>query len=229
MTCSLQKFLPRCSHFGFFLHVDTFRISALLPKPFGDRLRPSRALLYCVYLLGLHLSGDEALISHEVIYLRRALRQISLELSTALESGQIMHTIQAQVLLAFYLLRTNRFMEADYHVHGAVSLCISIGLHKIRSNRSFSPSVLSVIGDTEVTFSLRGNASEETEKINGFWTVFSLYRLLSIILGNVSNSLGCLDNVCDAVDTPWPISWESVLSVRFLIIRDVTIPNDTIG
>jgi hypothetical protein len=209
----LQNFLPRSSQFGFFLQVDSFHTSALISRPFGDRSRPSPALLCSVYLWGVHLSGDEAVLAHEPIFLRRVLRQISLEISTILDSGKIMHTIQALVLLAFYFLRTNQFMEAEFHTSGAISLCISAGLHKIRSSRPFSSSVLGVMGRAEVFLPAPGNALEEAERINGFWTVFCLKKVIDVCLGNVSEAFGGLDNPAGAVDTPWPVNLNESQSV----------------
>ncbi|THU93922.1 hypothetical protein K435DRAFT_756926 [Dendrothele bispora CBS 962.96] len=216
------------------------------PLPFGDPSRPCRALLNSVYLWGIHLSSNESLIAQcESIFLRRALRQVALDLSSALTSGTesspsdsnvnsrtILETIQAEVLLAYYFWRTNQFMEAEFHVNGAISLCLSIGLHKVRSSRFWQePLVLGVvegrareIGGFDSTLSRqtsRVNPYEEVEKINGFWTVFCLSRLLSIDLGKASGCFGWLDYPANGIDTPWPAGWEDFRPVCFFLFFSI--------
>ncbi|KAE9399609.1 hypothetical protein BT96DRAFT_858116, partial [Gymnopus androsaceus JB14] len=209
ITMLLNNFLPSAAQFGFFLHIERFKSAALLKAPFGDTSRPSAALLNTIYLWGAHLSPVDALRSNESVFLNRALQQVSVEIPSAIHStAQIMHTIQAEVLLSTYFFRKNQLLEAEFHLNGAVSLSQSAGLHHIRSDRVFSSPVVSVLMETEIYLPPPQDVIEEGERINGFWAVFCLHRLLSITLGNSSNCFARLDNPCVEVDTPWPCEYE---------------------
>ncbi|KAF9269457.1 hypothetical protein L218DRAFT_915551 [Marasmius fiardii PR-910] len=199
LSNSLDTFLEYSNQFGFFLHPERFRASALLPL--GNPSRPSTALLAAVCLWGAHLSSFQLSRSYEEIFLQRALDHISREA----ELLRIIHTIQAQVLLSVYLFRNHRFMEADVYINGAVSLCLSSGLHKIRSCRPPSPVVVGVLTEREEPLSPPLDALEEGERIGAFWTVFSVHRLIGVALGTASPSFGFLDDPDTQADTPWPL------------------------
>ncbi|KAL0579334.1 hypothetical protein V5O48_002667 [Marasmius crinis-equi] len=212
----LDTFLPNSTHFGFFLHLERFRASALLPLPFGDPGRPAPALLSVTYLWGIHLSQDALYKSYESIFLQRALNNIS----TEADYSRIIHTIQAQVLIAVYFFRTNRFLEADIHINSAISLCLSSGLHKLRSCRPFTPTVLGVFGGREAYLTAPQDLIEEGERISAFWTVFSIHRNLGVALGMASGSFGILEDPDTQIDTPWPMGMEDY--ERGSYIPDIT-------
>ncbi|KAF8823471.1 hypothetical protein HHX47_DHR10000099 [Lentinula edodes] len=207
----LNNFLPSATQFGFFLHLERFRSAALLKAHFGDSSRPSPALLNTTYLWGTHLSPVDALRSNETVFLNRALQQVSIEIPSAIHSAQIMHTIQAEVLLSTYFFRKNQLLEAEFHLNGAVSLAQSAGLHQIRSDRVFSSPVVSVLLETEMFLPPARDVIEEGERINGFWAVYCLHRLISITLGNTTKCFGGLDSPRYEVDTPWPQEYEAGL------------------
>ncbi|KAJ3874327.1 hypothetical protein F5051DRAFT_505946 [Lentinula edodes] len=211
ITMLLNNFLPSATQFGFFLHLERFRSAALLKAHFGDSSRPSPALLNTTYLWGTHLSPVDALRSNETVFLNRALQQVSIEIPSAIHSAQIMHTIQAEVLLSTYFFRKNQLLEAEFHLNGAVSLAQSAGLHQIRSDRVFSSPVVSVLLETEMFLPPARDVIEEGERINGFWAVYCLHRLISITLGNTTKCFGGLDNPRYEVDTPWPQEYEAGL------------------
>uniref|UniRef100_A0A0W0EY39 Transcription factor domain-containing protein n=1 Tax=Moniliophthora roreri TaxID=221103 RepID=A0A0W0EY39_MONRR len=121
---------------------------------------------------------------------------------------RILHTIQAELLLAMYFFRTNRFMEADIHLNGAVSLCLSCGLHKLRSCRPSYSTVLGVSSGREIHFPPPRDPVEEGERINAFWTVFYVHRLMTVSLGTASPPFGTLDDPESQVDSPWPLEME---------------------
>ncbi|KAL0068100.1 hypothetical protein AAF712_004760 [Marasmius tenuissimus] len=208
----LDNFLPHAIHFGFFLHPYRFRTSALLLLPFGDSNRPAPALLTAAYLWGIHLSQDQLFKSYEPIFLQRALNHISISSSSAdydnaYAPTRIIHTIQAQVLLSTYFFRTNRFLEADIHINSAISLCLSSGLHKLRS-QTYTPTVLGVFGGREAYLGPPRDFIEEGERIGAFWTVFSVQRCLTVALGTSSASFGMLEDPDTQIDTPWPLGIE---------------------
>lgn len=209
----LNNFLPSATQFGFFLHLERFRAAVLLKAHFNDSSRPSPALLNTTYLWGTHLSPVDALRSNETVFLNRALQQVSIEIPSAIHSAQIMHTIQAEVLLSTYFFRRNQLLEAEFHLSGAVSLAQSAGLHQIRSDRVFSSPVVSVLMETEMFLPPARDVIEEGERINGFWAVYCLHRLISITLGNTSKCFGGLDSPRHEVDTPWPQEYEAVSSI----------------
>ncbi|KAJ3784782.1 hypothetical protein GGU10DRAFT_20372 [Lentinula aff. detonsa] len=208
ITMLLNNFLPFATKFGFFLHLERFKSAALLNAPFGDISRPSPALLNATYLWGAHLSSVDALRTNETIFINRSLQQVSVEIPNAIHSAQIMHTIQAEILLSTYFFRKNQLLEAEFHLNGAVSLAQSAGLHQIRSDRVFSSPVVSVLLETEMFLPPARDVIEEGERINGFWAVYCLHRLISITLGNASKCFGGLDTPCREIDAPWPREYE---------------------
>ncbi|KAJ7111963.1 hypothetical protein C8R44DRAFT_856535 [Mycena epipterygia] len=204
MQTLLDKFLPHASQFGFFMHTGRFRASALLQLPLGHPARPSPALLCTVYLWGIHLSRSEPLISYEAVFIRRAQRHISTELSDSAHPVHRIHTIQAHVLLATYFLRNKQFLEAEFNTNGAVTLALGYHLHKIRSSRPSSPPLLGAPGFTEVFPVPPRDSVEEGERIRGFWTVVCQQNTLLMTL-RTANSVGILESPGLTIDTPWPL------------------------
>ena len=136
----LNGFLPFASDFGFFLNIPRFQASMLQPFPLGHHSCPSPALIFSTHLFAIRLSSDPLVKPNESAYLTRATQ----EATTALSGNhphKIMHSIQAEVLLATYFFSNGRFFEGKYHVANAVSTAISTGtgLHKLRSSSPVSP------------------------------------------------------------------------------------------
>jgi len=200
--------------FGFFLHKERFRQSALLQLPFGHKLRPSPALLATFYLWGAHLATSSDLHHHQNAFLRRALSLVVKEITTT-PGSQLMHTIQAEVLLSYFFFRNNRFLEAEYHMNGAVSMSLACGLHKIRSSRSLAPFVLGVSENSEVYLDMPRENMEEGERINGFWTVFCLHRVFTVAMGKPLNAFGTMEAPYTEIDTPWPMDMNKYEDVCF--------------
>ena len=165
---SLDKFLPHSVEFGFFLEPIRFRESTLLPLSFGHHSRPSPALLSTVYLWGVHLSHSEPLLAQEYTFMTRALQHTATDL-LGTHPNCILHTLQAEVLLAYYLFRTGRFVEAKSHTAAAVALAIDSGFHRIRSSL-FAASAIGLSSDTPVSLHPPKDSIEEGERIAGFWT-----------------------------------------------------------
>ncbi|KAF8147118.1 hypothetical protein K438DRAFT_1626547 [Mycena galopus ATCC 62051] len=76
-------------------------------------------------------SDSQPLIASEKLFLRRAKQYISTAISAHTHPTHLLHTIQAQVLLSTYLLRGNRFLEAEFYANGAATL--AVGYHSTRS------------------------------------------------------------------------------------------------
>ncbi|KAJ3992062.1 hypothetical protein F5050DRAFT_1811871 [Lentinula boryana] len=217
----IDSFLGRSATLAFFLDPDTFRKTALLPFPLGDPQRPSPALLACVYLWGLRIFSPALKLAKEKepAFLRRARRYIALEVGTQ-NPTQIMHVLQAKILLIIYLVNTGQFLEAEFHGNGAISLVLSYGLHKI------IPTSSGVYGDPEGRLPPCTGPAEQAERIRAFWTVFYIQRLLAVMVGSLGNSFGSLDSYLE-IRTPFPtktMDYDSA-SPKFPTLHDFL--NDT--
>ncbi|KAJ7750730.1 hypothetical protein DFH07DRAFT_1062079 [Mycena maculata] len=188
----------------FFLHPTRFRDATLLPLPFGDERRPSPALLSAAYLWGVHLSRVQPFLAAEPVFLKRAQQHISTEISAHTPPSHVLHTIQAQVLLATYLFRNKRFLEAEFHANGAATLVLGYQLHKIRSSRPMEPPLLGVPVLLEIYPAPPKDSVEEGERIRGFWAVTCLQSNLNIALNSTSGSC-VLESPGADIDTPWPL------------------------
>lgn len=137
---------------------------------------------------------------------------------------RILHTIQAEVLLATYFFRNGRLMEAKVRLSSAVSLVLSTQMHRIRSSHypPFTPTA--IFNDTPVLPQVPEHAIEEGEFINGFWTVFSLHKMLSFTLEPPTSICGALEAPGLQVDAPWPFESHDYRNVRvaLLLCRDAS-------
>ncbi|KAF4567212.1 hypothetical protein EYR36_010829 [Pleurotus pulmonarius] len=203
----LDSFLPYASELGFFLHPARFRADALRALPFGQTPRPTMGLLSAVYLWGAQFSQQDPSISYEGTFLSRALQNTATDL-TREHPNRVLHTIQAEVLLAYYFWRNGKILEAKTHAGGAVSLAIGCGLHRWRSARPPPiPGIGVVVENTSNVMSPRDSV-EEGEIINGFWAVLTLHNSLSATV-DPAGALSCALEVPGiSVDTPWPMDME---------------------
>lgn len=205
----LHIFVPYASEFGFFLNPDRFLKSALLPFPAGHQSRPCTSLLAAVYLWGVCLSQDEALLAQERDYLVLALQLLAHELASD-HPDKIMHSIQAEVLLAVYFFRAGRFLEGKYHASAATSLAISSGLHRIRSVTATN-SILHTLDDV---LPIPMDEVEEAGRIAGFWSVYVLNTCWSAVLRSPPSC--AFDSPGLHIDTPWPLEFEQYKNVSCL-------------
>ncbi|KAJ6585332.1 hypothetical protein B0H19DRAFT_926757 [Mycena capillaripes] len=188
----MHNFLNHSSQFGFFLNVLNFREATM-----GRGQRPATVLLHVIQLWAVHLSGSDEFTSYETHYLSRALRT-AVDALSGTHPNMVLHTIQAEVLLAHYFFRNTRFLEGKYHLSAAVSLVISSGLHRIRSAASGGSAAPAIRALTPPR-----DAIEECERINGFWAVLTLNNCWTVADGSPSN-ISYTDR--DArIDTPWPL------------------------
>ncbi|KAJ7156162.1 hypothetical protein C8R46DRAFT_1226397 [Mycena filopes] len=190
----IDHFLAYASEFGFFMNAPRFRQSALLPLQPGHPSRPAPALLATAYLWGLRLSGQPALLAQEPAFLARALRLTSKGLA-APHPQRVLHTLQAEVLLAYWFFAAGRVLEGKYHSAAAVSLGLSGGLHLVRSRTQSAtgPGVLPPAGDVV----------EEGERIHAWWAVMVMDKCWAVGLCETP-SFAHRDSLA-MVDTPWPL------------------------
>ncbi|KAF8913294.1 hypothetical protein CPB85DRAFT_1252432 [Mucidula mucida] len=194
----IDSFLAHASEFGFFLHAPRFRQSALGQHSIGDPSRPLPALLSTAYLFGAALSGNAAVAAHHGTLLSRALAQVATSLSGN-HPQKVMHTVQAEFLLAYFLFSSGRFLEGKYHVSVAISLSVGAGLHKIRSSDGRS--------------SAHGLAPphdpiEEGERIDACWTGLIIDQCWAVALAAPSNLTVPTIVPGTQTDTPWPLEVE---------------------
>lgn len=210
---SIDTFIPHAQVFGFFLHIATFRHSALLAFPLGHPSRPTPGLLNAVHLLGVHFSQPESQQGQEAALLVKALQHVATDLLGA-HPNKVMQTLQAQVLLAYYFFRTASILEAKVHTAAAVSLALGCGLHRIRSSNLTAPSTIAIIQDQPYSLPPPANGLEEAERINAFWSVLMLHKFVTVSLENPSNVCGTLEAPGMQIDTPWPIDLDTYKEVR---------------
>lgn len=219
----LDLFFSYSAELGFFLDVTRFYNSAVLALPLGHHSRPCSSVLSAVYLWGCHLSSqrdqksnEQPVWAHQHQYLARALKHTSAGLTTT-HPDRFLHTIQAEVLLAYYFLRIGNFLEARRHTGDAVSLAVGCGLHRLRSEAAWRPPAISVASlirngapvSSTTTLPPPRDSIEEGERIDAFWNVLILSKSLAVALDCPSDVCGTLEAPGFQIDTPWPLDQKS--------------------
>ncbi|KAJ3763813.1 Zn(2)-Cys(6) binuclear cluster domain-containing protein [Lentinula raphanica] len=198
----LQAFVPHARAFGFFLNIRRFISTTTLPLTLGDYSRPCPGLICVIYLIGLHLSGASE--DEESAFLSRALLHVSNVLSAS-HPLRLIHGTQAEILLSTYFFRTGRILEGKYHLSAAVSLATCANLHKLRSG-SMSPFVPNVMGLDGPSLPEPKDLIDEGERINAFWTVFTMCNCWGVGVGGFSSMM--FESYGSRIDTPWPLDME---------------------
>ncbi|KAJ6585756.1 hypothetical protein B0H19DRAFT_1110697 [Mycena capillaripes] len=189
----MHNFLHNATCFGFFLDAQAFHDAVTSAE--GKHLPP--VLLNVMYLWGVHLSDDPRITAYEPAFLAHALRSTAGSLS-GIHPRTILHSMQASVLLAYYFIRNARFLEGKYHISAAVSIALSVGLHRIRAPEDTT-------GKRPQWEALppAKDAVEEGERIGAFWSVINLNNCWAShddAASNVSYGESGL-----VIDTPWPL------------------------
>ncbi|KAL1658403.1 hypothetical protein GGF50DRAFT_108607 [Schizophyllum commune] len=203
----LNSFLPHASEFGFFLSTSRFYNAALVPAPAGHVTRPLPALLFAVYVFGVHLSHTDSSQAQSSTLLNQALQTLSVALTSG-HPQRVLHTIQTHVLLSYFFYRSGLNIEAKYHAAAACSLVISSGLHKVRSPSAYP----GAIGESPIqTSSILlhkpvADAIEQGERISALWSTYALSRLLAVALDPPDAICGVFDVPGAQIDTPWPLT-----------------------
>jgi Fungal specific transcription factor domain len=160
-----------------------------------------------IHLLGAHLSQPEAANNQEPSLLSRAVQHVATDVLSS-HPNKVIHALQAEVLLAYYFLRTGMLLEAKCRVGTAVSLTLGAGLHKIRSANITTPSTIGIIHDQPFALPLPQDGLQEAERINGFWTVLMLHKFITVALESPAHVCGALEAPGMQIDTPWPIDMD---------------------
>lgn len=145
--------------------------------------------------------------------------------STIASAPVVIDTIQASVLLSRYFFSIGRLHESSYYSNAAASLAIQSGLHQINSSLAIAISQqqqlpafagLSAVYSSALRLPPPQDGVELGERINLFWQVFVLDRLLSVALRR-SPTIIDDDSVETRIDTPWPEEVEEYEHVSGLV------------
>ena len=185
----------------------------------GHSARPTPGLLHTVHLFGTHFLQPEALHAQETPLLTRAVQYVATDLLGS-HPNKIIHTLQAEVLLAYYFLRTGMLLEAKHRTGAAVSLALGAGLHKIRSSNIATPSTIGIVQDQPYPLPPAKDSLQEAERINGFWAVLTLHKFITVALESPAHVCGALEAPGMQIDTPWPVDMSHVKEVRFNYVEE---------
>jgi len=208
LQTSIDTFIPHAQQYGFFLHIPTFRQSALLAFPLGHPSRPTPGLLHAVHLMGVHFSQPESQQDQESALLMKAVQHVSTDLLGS-HPNKVLQTLQAQILLTYYFFRVAAILEAKVHTSAAVSLALGSGLHRIRSSSISAPATIAIVQDQPYALPPPASGLQEAERINAFWSVLMLHKFVTVSLENPANVCGALEAPGMQIDTPWPVSLDN--------------------
>lgn len=170
----------------------------------GDPRRPLDSLLATVYLFGCLFSDNPAWQARSPEYLAQALQSTGLPGLAGNHPQKVLHTIQAEVLLANYFFSAGRLLEGRYHVSTAMSLCVGSGLNKIRS-----PDLMMTIDNHNDLFPKANGPVEVGERIMAWWVTLSLDQGWAAAFEINSYN----DLIIAETETPWPLRVEDYLRV----------------
>ncbi|GJE91607.1 Zn(II)2Cys6 transcription factor [Phanerochaete sordida] len=164
----MQTFIAVSPTFGFFFDPPRFlpRLRASMPP--SEHTPVSVLLVRTIELVGAHFSADAALRHGEEQRLAAVLQAIPANL----DRHRLMDTLQAEVLLAHYLLHCNRRTEGSYHAAAAVSIAVACELHKLPW----------ADGGGGAGAGAPGSPVDDADggtRLRAFWTVFALERAWS--------------------------------------------------
>lgn len=166
----------------------------------GDARRPAPALIRSVFLWGACLSEHQR--NREADFLSLALKDTATSLGSS-HPDRVIHTIQAEVLLAYYFFRSGHVLETKVHAASAASLALACGLHRLRSRTSTPPPAdeSDYLPDVKATM-------DEGERINAFWAVVTMYKTMSVAFGSPRDVCGMFEAPGLSIDTPWPLDMD---------------------
>ncbi len=186
--------MANTSQLGFFLNPSRF-VHGAAARPAND------ALMNAVYLWGSRLSTSTILRARETQFADRATQAIA-GTTLATQSMAVLHTIQAEVLLANYFFSTNRLLEGRYHCLAAVALVTGSRFHQLDVN------------------SMRSDPVGAGEAIRAFWTVLAVDNVWASAMNSPPSIPHC-GNSSTRVTTPWPLPTEAYEQVRWKLSRAI--------
>ncbi|KAH8835882.1 hypothetical protein DL96DRAFT_1732962 [Flagelloscypha sp. PMI_526] len=182
----IHKFLDNSWATGLALDPEELRRHALSNPEQDTWAKPPPALMYCY------------------VFLSRCLRHLATSLSH--NTYEMVYVIQTQLLLATYYFALDEELQAHYHLGAAVSLTLSMKLHKSGTSPSVGtppPQTESVHIDTQIQSGL----PRKEDVIRLFWGVFVLNCWAA---KQDSPTAMTFDLDCGVqVDTPWPLDLHS--------------------
>ncbi|EEB89543.1 hypothetical protein MPER_12343 [Moniliophthora perniciosa FA553] len=187
------------------VELSRFLSAALLPESSSHAWKPTRGLLSAVHVLGLRLSGTGPTTPQEeariAAYLTRAIDDATKMMVTETTNPfVVVENIQAELLLATFLFCHNRILEGQYHLTQAISLAIGAKLQKIRSRQN------SATGMGSPLLPPTSDPIVEGERINAFWTVFTLSNCWDATVDNSTSLIAVFGDGNLEVDVPWPLT-----------------------
>jgi hypothetical protein len=188
-TARLTHFGSFASEVGFFLDPDRFMRSAMQPQHIGHHSRPCPSLLFSVCLWSSKLFPLVVQRSYEETWLNYALRFVTEDLSGS-HPRRCLQVMQAEVLISTYFLNNGKVIEGLVHANAAAALAVSTKSNLIRS--------------ASVMQKPSGDAVDEGEWIDGFWTTVTLSNYW--VLVNENQTFTFYDAPQMKIDTPWPLN-----------------------
>jgi hypothetical protein len=195
--CSLTVLAPHAAELGLFLNID--RLCAQ-NTPIFPGLH-SMLMLWSAYLSQRHLDVSEQ--NSESALLSHAQHQISnaLSVDSSTQDPQVfLHIIQTEVLISCHLQRAGEPLGARYHASAALSLAVGLRLH-IKSGEAPSAHLFDFVGYSYPQLPPPLDGIEEKERVDAFWTVYSLDRCL----GDIYNGPPGMNHAI-MITAPWPSS-----------------------
>lgn len=198
---SLDIVLPFADEIGFFLHIPRLRNTLMTSSSRGIPI----ALQNAIILLCLHTTETEQPAFEQTV-LSRCLHQLNdIIPSCSASTRDLLNVLQTEVLLAYYLFRVGRVVEAKYHSSGAASLVLQFRLHSSPSEGEPNTPSDMQFDAFRTTLPHTVDDIEQTEAIHAFWNVFARDKSMSAILG-VPPSIGRSTRV----SVPWPGQMQEV-------------------
>ena len=156
----------------------------------GDQNDPRVAVIKVVpEEIRYWLSTSNTLRAREAYFADRATQAVSGATMTT-QSTSVLHTIQAEVLLANYFFSTSRLLEGRYHTLAAVALATGSRYHQLDLG------------------TMSGDPVGAGEKIRAFWTVVAVDKAWAAAM-NSPPSLSHSGRTGVRVTTPWPLTAEA--------------------
>jgi hypothetical protein len=206
--CSLTVLAPHAAELGLFLNID--RLCAQ-NTPIFPGLH-SMLMLWSAYLSQRHLDVSEQ--NSESALLSHAQHQISnaLSVDSSTQDPQVfLHIIQTEVLISCHLQRAGEPLGARYHASAALSLAVGLRLH-IKSGEAPSAHLFDFVGYSYPQLPPPLDGIEEKERVDAFWTVYSLDRCL----GDIYNGPPGMNHAI-MITAPWPSSdWSNEGQSNFM-------------
>ncbi|KAJ3975380.1 hypothetical protein EV361DRAFT_509932, partial [Lentinula raphanica] len=203
-----HSFLPYSFEFGFFLDHSRFAASIVSSS---SQDQPFPSILSACQLFGAYLSPVNELSALQPAFLAQALYDTSTGLSRdpVHLARSILHSVQAEVLLAQYLFINGRALEGKYRISNAVSMVLGAGFHKIRATDAYA---FHGRAGTHL-ISPPMSPEEEGERINALWQVVILNACWTAADGSPSNIAYEVPE--SRIDAPWPLDSGSYSQTSF--------------